>query len=123
MPKTLSLKTAVLLNLMHASNRISWDPTGVVSIDNNVVPGSNIIDLVHDVVRKRKNPRNPVGIHTFKQFLHEINIPKELISFQFGAGLVKHRIPKKSSNRIRPAKRIVKKRKDNILKNYKHYKL
>jgi len=75
-PKTLSRKTGVLLNLMHASNRISWDPTGVVSIDKNVLPGTNIIDLVNEVVRKRK-PRNPPGIQTFRQLLQEINVPKE----------------------------------------------
>ena len=88
-PKTLMRKTGLLLNLMQASNRISWNKTGTVTIDNNIIPGSNIIDLVNDVVRKRTISKNPVGINIFKQFLQDINIPKELVSFQFGAGHVK----------------------------------
>lgn len=116
-PKTLSRKTGVLLKLMHASNRISWDPTGVVTIDKNLVPGSNIIDLVNEVVRKRA-PRNPIGIQTFKQLLQEINIPKELINFQFGAGIIKHRMKVKKLKR-KPKKRSIFK---NIFKHYREYK-
>jgi hypothetical protein len=121
-PKTLMRKTGLLLNLMQASNRISWNKTGTVTIDNNSIPGSNIIDLVNDVVRKRTISKNPVGINIFKQFLQDINIPKELVSFQFGAGHVK----KSSSNNFvrklitKKRKRVSKKR-NNILKNYKEY--
>ena len=85
-PKSLKTKTQVLLNLMQASNRISWDQTGAVSIDNKVVPGSNIIDLVNDVVRRRTTLRIPIGITEFKQMLQAINIPLELVNFQFGGG-------------------------------------
>ena len=111
-PKTLMRKTGVLLNLMQASNRISWDKTGVVSIDSNLIPGSNIIDLVNDVVRKRTTSKNPVGIQIFKQFLQDINIPKELVTFQFGAGL---------QSRKNKLGTTVGKRNNSILKHYKEY--
>jgi hypothetical protein len=139
-PKTLVRKTSTLLNLMHVSNRISWDSTGVVSIDSNLIPGSNIIDLVHDVVRKRTTSKNPIGIQQFKQFLQEINIPKELINFQFGAGnLLNNKVvntiakkivmPKKFRNKFhKKSKRVVsnkvrKTKPTNFFKNYKEYSI
>ena len=130
-PKTLMRKTGLLLNLMQASNRISWDRAGVVTIDNNIIPSSNIIDLVNDVVRKRTTSKNPVGIQIFKQFLQNINIPKELVTFQFGAGRIKNSkrvgstkynlIGKVASNTAKSRRKVVKK--NNFLKNYKEYRV
>lgn len=121
-PKTLSRRTGVLLNLLHASNRISWDSTGVVSIDRTIVPGSNIIDLVNEVVRKRA-PRHPIGIQSFKQVLQDINIPKELISFQFGAGAVHIRkVEKRTLAKAKKGKARTGKR-NTVLRNFKYYKM
>ena len=112
---------------MQASNRISWDQTGAVSIDNKVVPGSNIIDLVNDVVRRRTTLRNPIGITEFKQMLQAINIPLELINFKFGGGssILKvntHTKTRKRSKVIKKRSKAVKKRISSIFKNFKEYK-
>jgi hypothetical protein len=124
---------------LYAPNRISWDKSGVVSIDNNLVPGSNIIDLVNEVVRKRSTSKNPIGLQNFKLFLQEINIPKELISFQFGSGNTFYNKKKLNqykavaSNKIHKVKSksaiLLKKkskspaRKSNFFKKYIEYKL
>ena len=126
-PKSLKTKTQVLLNLMQTSNRISWDQTGAVSIDNKVVPGSNIIDLVNDMVRRRTTLRNPIGITEFKQMLQAINIPLELVNFQFGGGssILKvntHTKTRKRSKVIKKHSKAVKKRISSIFKNFKEYK-
>ena len=126
-PKSLKRKTEVLLNLMQTSNRISWDQTGAVSIDNKVVPGSNIIDLVNDVLRRRTTLRNPIGITEFKQMLQAINIPLELVNFQFGGGssILKvntHTKTRKRSKVIKKRSKAVKKRISSIFKNFKEYK-
>jgi len=35
-------------------DRISWDEHGIVTIDGNIVKGSNIADLINDAMRERK---------------------------------------------------------------------
>ena len=60
-PKTYVKKASLLLaNLLSHSSVIYWDNAGVVTIRGNVIPGSNIIDLVGDLVRPLKRS-NPVG--------------------------------------------------------------
>jgi len=110
MPKTLVRNTSTLLNLLLTSNRISWDQTGAVSIDNNVLPGSNIIDLIHDVIRKRTS-QHPVGLDVFKSFLRDINVPNELINFQFGAGAVSSIVPFISQKKKKQRKKYFSKEK------------
>lgn len=78
-PKMFKKKAQMLLHRLESSNDISWDGRGVVSIKGNTIIGSNIIDLVSDVVRPRKTT-DPVGWPQFSTFLKEINIPKEFIS-------------------------------------------
>lgn len=78
-PKMFKKKAQMLLRRLESSNDVSWDERGVVTIKGNVILGSNIIDLVSDVVRPRKTS-NPLGWTQFTSFLKEINIPKEFIS-------------------------------------------
>jgi hypothetical protein len=42
------------------------------------VRGSNVVDLVNDVLRKRKY-FNPQGWETFEEALREANVPQDLI--------------------------------------------
>ena len=57
-PKNLKRKSELLLQFLEseqARNRITWDTRGEVTIDGEKVESSNIIDLVNDIVRPRKN--------------------------------------------------------------------
>ncbi|KAF4529261.1 hypothetical protein B566_EDAN017702 [Ephemera danica] len=57
---------------------ISWDPSGRVYIKDQVIRGSNIVDLLNDIVRSRQgNP--PTGWEQFAGVLASINIPKEYV--------------------------------------------
>lgn len=74
------------LNLLkHISKRhekIDWNDNGLVFIDGEIVPNSNIIDLLHDIVRSRKATQ-PQG---WKQLLHalkDISTPVEFINNPF----------------------------------------
>ena len=60
------------------SSRITWNNKGVVSIDNRVLDGSNIIDLINDVVRSRKGVK-AIGRDSFSWFLQDIGMPLEFI--------------------------------------------
>ena len=45
---------------------------------NVPVPGSNIVDLVNDALRKRKSFQ-PVGLKTFARGLKDVNAPMDLV--------------------------------------------
>lgn len=77
-PKNLRNKSKLLLQQINKNNIIKWDDNGQVSVNNQTVVGSNIIDLVNDVIRIRK-PTNPKGIDVFLDGLAQINIPIEFL--------------------------------------------
>ena len=62
-------------------NVITWDKTGQVKIEGEIIPGSNISDLVSDATRSGKN-FNPTGAKEFFQALSKLNVPKDLVRNQ-----------------------------------------
>src|SRR5699024_4982239 len=50
-----------------------------VSINNQPVDGTNIIDLINDVLRYRKNAPEPNGWESLAEVMKSINIPFEVI--------------------------------------------
>lgn len=77
-PKKLRKKGELLIARLLSSGKVNWSVDGTVTIKGGVIPGSNITDLVGDVMRARKNV-NPKGIDSFMALLSEINMPKEFI--------------------------------------------
>ena len=65
-----------------AANRISWDGKGLISIDNEPIENSNIIDVVNDFMRVRKNFYS-VGKHEIAKVLKELGIPQEYVGNEF----------------------------------------
>lgn len=59
-------------------HKITWDEKGVVKVDKKEIHGSNIIDLVNDITRKRKT-FTAVGRNTFVNILNELGVPREFI--------------------------------------------
>jgi hypothetical protein len=58
-PKTMKAKAQLLLKKMKSSLDISWNEKGELKYKGETVQGSNVVDLVNDVLRKRKyfNPQ------------------------------------------------------------------
>lgn len=77
-PKLFKKKAEMLLNRLNTSNDIHWNSVGEVSIKGENLVGSNITDLVSDIVRARKTS-NPVGWQKFTDLVKELNIPREFI--------------------------------------------
>ena len=77
-PKTYQKQASLLLNHINKhSNIIRWNDKGEVVHNGIVLPQSNIVDLVTDLVRNRvKSQALPYKDH-FIQILHEINTPSE----------------------------------------------
>ncbi|XP_024944980.1 uncharacterized protein LOC112494978 [Cephus cinctus] len=77
-PQKFRRKAELLTKHLLSRSLVSWKPSGKVFIDGTEVPGANIIDLVNDAMRSRKNS-NPVGWEQFVEVCHKGNIPHEFI--------------------------------------------
>lgn len=56
-------------------DKFRWDDTGTVYINGSRIRDSHIIDLINDVMRKRKNVKS-VGRKSFAGLLKEVSVPK-----------------------------------------------
>ena len=70
--------TALFSRLKAKPDVITWDKTGQVKIEGEIIPGSNISDLVSDAMRSRRN-FNPTGSKEFFEALNKLNVPKDLV--------------------------------------------
>lgn len=79
LPKKYRKNASKLLNRLKKlpDSTFSWDHRGVVSINNHVIPDSNIVDLVNYSTRKRKNTLPPTGHRLFATILQSEQIPRE----------------------------------------------
>ena len=77
-PITFKHKAELLLSTLQDNPNMSWDEDGTVKLYGKPIQGSNIIDLVNDVVRQRKGSE-PVGWQPFAEGLRELNIPQDVI--------------------------------------------
>lgn len=77
-PPTYKAQALKIHDYLSTGSPITWDTTGVVSIHGNPIPQSNIIDLISDMTRFRKN-FEPYGVSQFIQALAKINIPSDLV--------------------------------------------
>ena len=65
--------------LKHHPSEISWSSRGEVTIEGVFHSGSNITDLISDVLRARKNFK-PAHHEEFAVALARVNVPQELVS-------------------------------------------
>ena len=78
-PKNMKTRAqALLARLKEREDAITWDERGQVILKGDLIPKSNISDLVSDAMRSRKH-FNPVGVQQFYDLLYEINVPKDLV--------------------------------------------
>ena len=77
-PKMFKRKAQLLLSILQDNPNMSWDDDGTVKLYGKPILGSNIIDLVNDVVRQRKGSE-PTGWQPFAEGLRELNILQDVI--------------------------------------------
>ena len=78
-PKNMKTRAqALLARLKEREDAITWDERGQVILKGDLIPKSNISDLISDAMRSRKH-FNPVGVQKFYDVLYEINVPKDLV--------------------------------------------
>jgi hypothetical protein len=80
-PKTMKTKAELLERKMKADPSIAWSEKGELKYKGETVRGSNVVDLVNDVLHKRKY-FNPQGWETVGEVLREANVPQNLIGHE-----------------------------------------
>ena len=82
-PKTMQNRAKLLIQkLKDHSDIISWNYNGQLVLEGSIVPNANIVNLVNDVMRKRKG-FNPEHSNTFANALAKINVQEEPRSNRF----------------------------------------
>ena len=74
-PKTMQVKARRLME--HLKRNITWTARGELIHEGVPIVGSNVMDLVNDLLRKRKT--DPIGWQPFARQLRTINLPMELV--------------------------------------------
>ncbi|KAJ8050915.1 hypothetical protein HOLleu_04298 [Holothuria leucospilota] len=78
-PRAFKSKATQLLGKIASSDSgLYWTDRGELVVDDRTIKGSHIVDLVNDMMRKRKSA-TPVGMDEFTKALARINTPRELI--------------------------------------------
>lgn len=77
-PEQFKRKAEKLYSLLKSSEHLEWTNDGAVKIKGNLINGANLVDLVNDVLRSRKNI-NPEGWKDFALALRDSNIPQEFV--------------------------------------------
>lgn len=109
-PQKYQKKAELLLKhlLQNSDGKLSWNREGQVFIDGTTIEGANIVDLVNDVVRERKNVV-AVGRQPFANFLHKVHTPLEYIgnpAFQKANNTPRFSQPMRPLRPITPAQRL-----------------
>ena len=71
-------KAQLLLKKMKSSSDINWNEKEELKYKGETVQGSNVVDLVNDVLSKR-HYFNPQGWEPFGETLRDANVPQDLI--------------------------------------------
>ena len=77
-PTTMKKKARLLMSMLQDHTNLSWDEDGTVKMYGQPIPGSNIIDLVNDVLRQRKGIE-PTGWQPFAEGLKAMNVPQDFV--------------------------------------------
>ena len=78
-PKTMQNRAKLLIQqLKDRSDVISWNDNEQLVLEGSIVPNSNIVDLVNDVMRKRQG-FNLEHSNTFAKALAKINVPEDYL--------------------------------------------
>lgn len=78
-PKTMVNKAQLLVKRLKNQPDVNWNEKGEIELNGSLIPGSNLADLVNDVLRDRKTVDGPTGWQEFARYLEKINIPQELV--------------------------------------------
>ena len=77
-PVNLKRKAEALLTRVQNDPNITWNERGEFIYQGQIVPGSNMTDLINDALRQRKTFQ-PHGWRDFARALRHSNVPQDLV--------------------------------------------
>ena len=77
-PKSLRRKAEALLYRLKNDPTINWNERGELIYRGQIIPGSNMTDLINDTLRQRKTFQ-PHGWQEFARALRHGNVPQDLV--------------------------------------------
>ena len=80
-PKALKKKAIALMQRIKEHPDMGWTETGEFVYKGKAIPRSNIIDLIGDMLRARRNVE-PQGWREFARIMRDTNIPRELVGHE-----------------------------------------
>ena len=78
-PKTFQTRAKLLLRHLEEKTPFSWNDKLELTQKGQPVPGTNVVDIVNDLIRKRKTNAPPLGWESVMRSLKETNVPREAI--------------------------------------------
>lgn len=103
-------KAQLLLQNIYDFNILKWKESGEIKYKGKIIPRSNIVSLVKNVLNKNDDSEPP-GIKIFYKVLKKINIPKYLINNEKALGILSTYDSKYDVNTWRPPGELVVKKK------------
>lgn len=79
-------RTEKLLDFFKMDENLSWSANGNVNIDGRIIPGSNIIDIINDLVNNSTSAirkKQPIGMEETVDYLKRINVPESFIANKY----------------------------------------
>jgi hypothetical protein len=80
MPKLLQKKADHILNYIRDSDHLGWNQNRQLVVNGEVIPNSNIIDLVRHLIDSGGKRDHPKGWQLFKEKISELNVPTYLLA-------------------------------------------
>ena len=77
-PVAMRKRAKLLLDMLQDHPNLTWDEHGTMLINEKPIAGTNIIDLVNDTIRQRKQ-FEPKGWQTFSKALKDVNVPQDIV--------------------------------------------
>ena len=88
-PATMKSRALQLVKKLKANKDVvGWNDHGQMVFEGRTIPGTNVIDLVNDTLRQRKN-FNPAGWQLFAKALGRLNVPEGIIRNEERLNMVK----------------------------------
>ena len=81
----------LLRYILRNPNILRWDQMGTIYVNDQVVPGTHIEDILHCIVRDRKLARQPNGWKEVMNALITMNVPHEYINNESAQRYLAHR--------------------------------
>ena len=91
-PVKMKRKAERILQRLQQHPELKWNSQGEIEFEGQLVKNSNLVDLVNDVLRKRKN-FEPTGWKTFATALQRMNVPQDLIGHPERWDFIRTQIP------------------------------